>query len=80
MKSTRTEFFSKLDYYILAHASCGSGEYNDYLITLHRNKMAGSDEGFPSALRDCVIDNITIGKQIGRGAKAGSLRLNGKEL
>ena len=30
--------------------------------------MAGSDEGFPSPLRDCVIDNITIGKQIGRGA------------
>ena len=30
--------------------------------------MAGGDEDFPAALRDCVIDNITIGKQIGRGA------------
>ena len=30
--------------------------------------MAGGDEDFPIALRDCVIDNIIIGKQIGRGA------------
>ena len=30
--------------------------------------MAGRDKDFPAALRDCVIDNITIGKQIGRGA------------
>ena len=30
--------------------------------------MAGGDEDFPAALRDCVIDNIRIGKQIGRGA------------
>ena len=30
--------------------------------------MAGGDEDFPTALRDCVIDNIIIGKQIGRGA------------
>ena len=34
--------------------------------------MAGDDTyrdtDFPAALRDCVIDNITIGKQIGRGA------------
>ena len=30
--------------------------------------MAGGDEDFPTALRDCVIDNIRIGKQIGRGA------------
>ena len=30
--------------------------------------MAGGDEHFPIALRDCVIDNIAIGKQIGRGA------------
>jgi len=25
-------------------------------------------EHFPPALRDCVIDNIRIGEQIGRGA------------
>ena len=30
--------------------------------------MASGDEDFPAALRDCVIDNIIIGKQIGRGA------------
>ena len=30
--------------------------------------MAGGDEDFPAALRDCVIDCIRIGKQIGRGA------------
>ena len=30
--------------------------------------MADDNEDFPKALRDCVIDNITIGKQIGRGA------------
>ena len=30
--------------------------------------MADDNEDFPTALRDCVIDNITIGKQIGRGA------------
>ena len=30
--------------------------------------MAGGDEDIPAALRDCVIDNIGIGKQIGRGA------------
>ena len=30
--------------------------------------MAGGDEDFPAALRDCVINNIIIGKQIGRGA------------
>ena len=30
--------------------------------------MAGRDRDFPAALRDCVIDNIRIGKQIGRGA------------
>ena len=30
--------------------------------------MAGGNEDFPTALRDCVIDNIRIGKQIGRGA------------
>ena len=30
--------------------------------------MAGADEDFPAALRDCVIDNIIIGEQIGRGA------------
>ena len=30
--------------------------------------MAGGDEDFPSVLRDYVIDNISIGKQIGRGA------------
>ena len=30
--------------------------------------MAGGNEDIPAALRDCVIDNIRIGKQIGRGA------------
>ena len=30
--------------------------------------MARGDKDFPASLRDCVIDNITIGKQIGRGA------------
>ena len=30
--------------------------------------MADDNEDFPKALRDCVIDNIIIGKQIGRGA------------
>ena len=30
--------------------------------------MADDNEDFPTALRDCVIDNIRIGKQIGRGA------------
>ena len=30
--------------------------------------MAGGNENFPTALRDCVIDNIRLGKQIGRGA------------
>ena len=30
--------------------------------------MADDNEDFPKALRDCVIDNIRIGKQIGRGA------------
>ena len=30
--------------------------------------MAGSYEGISLALRDCVIDNIVIGNQIGRGA------------
>ena len=30
--------------------------------------MADDNEDFPTALRDCVIDNIIIGKQIGRGA------------
>ena len=30
--------------------------------------MAGSDDNFSLALRDCVIDNIVIGNQIGRGA------------
>ena len=30
--------------------------------------MARNDETFPPVLRDCVIDNIRIGKQIGRGA------------
>ena len=30
--------------------------------------MAGGDEDFPSVLRDYVIDNIRIGKQIGGGA------------
>ena len=30
--------------------------------------MAGGEEDLPATLRDCVIDNITIGKQIGRGA------------
>ena len=30
--------------------------------------MAGSYQGFPLALRDCTIDNIRIGNQIGRGA------------
>ena len=34
----------------------------------HNQKMAGSYEDFPLALRDCVIDNILIGNQIGRGA------------
>ena len=29
---------------------------------------SGGDENFPAALRDCVIDNIRIGTQIGRGA------------
>ena len=32
------------------------------------NKMADGDDGFPATLRDYVIDNISIGKQIGRGA------------
>ena len=31
-------------------------------------KMADSYEDFPLALRDCVIDNILIGNQIGIGA------------
>ena len=30
--------------------------------------MADEDKNFPAALQDCVIDNIRIGKQIGRGA------------
>ena len=30
--------------------------------------MAGGNDDFPPALRDCVIDNIRIGNQIGRGA------------
>jgi len=30
--------------------------------------MAGNQDDFPPALRDCVIDNIRIGEQIGRGA------------
>ena len=30
--------------------------------------MAGGNEDFRTAMRDCVIDNIRIGKQIGRGA------------
>ena len=30
--------------------------------------MVDVDEHFPTALRDCVIDNIKIGKQIGKGA------------
>ena len=42
--------------------------------------MAGGDEDIPAALRDCVIDNIRIGKQIGRGANGIILKVNGKEL
>ena len=38
------------------------------MVTLRLNKMADIDEHFPTALQDCVIDNIEIGKQIGRGA------------
>ena len=34
----------------------------------HIQEMAGSYEDFPPVLRDCVIDNILIGNQIGRGA------------
>ena len=34
----------------------------------HNQKMAGSYKDFPLSLRDCVIDNILIGNQIGRGA------------
>ena len=34
------------------------------MLTLNA-KMAGDDEDFLAALRDCVIDNIRIGKQIG---------------
>ena len=30
--------------------------------------MAAGNEDCPPALRDCVIDNIRIGNQIGRGA------------
>jgi len=30
--------------------------------------MAGRQEDLPPSLRDCVIDNIQIGEQIGRGA------------
>ena len=50
------------------------GTYTDILTvvsecrSLAETKMAGSDKAFPTALQDCVIDNIRIGKQIGRGA------------
>ena len=40
--------------------------------------MAGLNEDFPAALRDYVIDNITIGKQTGRGANG--IWLSGKKL
>ena len=32
------------------------------------SKMADTNDNFPPALQDCVIGNITIGNQIGRGA------------
>ena len=68
--------FSYKNNWHLAHPNDSQNHY-DYianncstvpLVTLHRNKMASGDEDFPSVLRDYVIDNIWIGKQIGRGA------------
>ena len=43
--------------------------YLPYLTLSEPDKMAGGDQDFPAALRDCVIDNIRIGKQIGRGGE-----------
>ena len=37
------------------------------VLRYKQNKMAGCDDVFLVALRDCVIDNILIGNQIGRG-------------
>ena len=38
------------------------------MVPQHNQKMAGSYEDISLALQDCVIDNILIGNQIGRGA------------
>ena len=38
--------------------------------------MAEDDKDFPISLADCVIDNIRIGKQIGRGANGRILEAN----
>jgi len=42
--------------------------------------MAGEQESLPSALRDCVIDNIRIGNQIGRGANGKILEAKWKGI
>ena len=37
-------------------------------LPTNNQKMAGDNIDFPPALQDCVVDNIIIGNQIGRGA------------